>query len=380
MSLRANNLSRYTRSTGTKVFFSFALLAGLLFFPIALNATEGKILNIYNWADYIAPDTLSNFEIEFGIKVNYDIYDTTEMAEARLLAGKSGYDVIIQSLRYSSRMIPIGVYKALDKDKLTLHSNLDPWVMNMVETYDPANAYSIPYMWGTTGFAYNIDMVLERMPDAPLKSAAMLFDPEVVSKFADCGVTFLDEPTDVIPMVLLYLGLDPNSLDPTDLARAEEQLKKVRPFIRYFSSAKMLIDMPNEEICIAMSWSGDYATAMNRVLEVGANLRLAYTTPQEGAMLWFDGAFILADAPHPENAHLFLNYLLRPDVMGAISNKTNYANANSAAAEFTKPGVLGNPAIYPPMSERGRFNVGLAFGPKEERLRTRVWSRVKTGL
>jgi len=193
-------------------------------------------------------------------------------------------------------------------------------------------------------------------------------------------VTLLDEPTDVISMVLLYLGLDANSLDPADLARVEAQMKRVRPYIRYFSSAKLINDMPSGEVCLAMSWSGDYAQAMNRAREVGADIKLAYSAPKEGSMIWFDGMYIPADAPHPDNAHLFLNYLMRPEVIAAISNITHYANANDAATPHTLPEIVHNPALYPPMSERGRFSVGLIFGPKLERRRTRSWSRIKTGL
>jgi putrescine transport system substrate-binding protein len=357
------------------------LALGFLLVSGALAASdEEKVLNIYNWADYIAPDTISNFEKEFGIKVNYDLYDSTEVVEAKLLSGSTGYDVVFHGFRYSSRLIPIGVYRELDREQLPLIANLDPWVLSMMEAYDPGNRYGIPYMWGTTGFAYNVDMVAARMPDAPLRSAAMLFDPEVVAHFADCGVSLLDEPTDVIPMVMLYLGLDPNSLDPADLARAEAQLKAVRPYIRYFSSTRMINDLPNEESCVAMSWSGDYASAMHRASEVGADVTLAYTAPAEGSMLWFDGIFIPADAGHPANAHLFLNYLMRPGVIGDISNALFYANANAASTEFVLPIVANNAAVYPPMSERGRFDVGVIFGPKQERKRTRAWSRVKTGL
>ncbi len=344
------------------------------------GANEDKVLNVYSWVDYVAPDTVSNFAKEFGIRVNYDVYDSTEIVEARLLAGQTGYDVVVHSTRYASRLIPIGVFQPLERERLPLYSNLDAWVLKMLEPYDPGNRYAIPYMWGTTGFAYNVDMVRARMPDAPLDSARMLFDPAIVSKFADCGVSLLDEATDVISMVLLYLGLDPNNLEPANLARAEAQMKLVRPYIRYFSSAKMINDMPSGEICLAMSWSGDYAQAMNRAREVGSDIHLAYSAPKEGSMLWFDGVFIPADAPHPDNAYLFLNYLLRPQVIAAVSNTTNYANANTAAAQYTLPEIIHNPVLYPPMSERGRFDVGLIFGPKLERRRTRSWSRIKTGL
>ena len=356
-----------------------ACLATLLL-TAAVHADEEKTLNVFNWVDFIAPDTISNFEQEFGVKVNYDLYDATEIVEAKLLAGRTGYDVIIQSSAYASRLIPIGIYRELDKDKLPLMSNLDPWVMQKMEIFDKGNLHGIPYLWGSTGYAYNVDMVRERMPDAPLGSAAMLFDPEVVAKFADCGVSLVNEPTDVIPMVLLYLGLDPNSIDPQNLARAEAQLKSVRPYIRYFSSGKMLNDLPNGEICVAMSWSGDYATAMNRALEVGADIELAYTAPVEGSMLWIDSVFITSESKQPDLAHQFINYLLRPEVIAGITNHTNYSNANIAANPFVLPEILNNPVMYPPASERSRFRVGFVFGPKDERRRTRSWSRIKTGL
>lgn len=357
------------------------------FLPVALLlganlalAAEEKVLNVYNWADYIGPTTIEDFEEETGIEVNYDLYDSTEVVEAKMLAGNTGYDVVMHAVRYSARLIPIGVYQPLDKSKLPLWDNLDPWVLDIMGGYDPGNRHGMPYMWGSTGYAINREMVFERMPDAPVGSGAMLFDPEVVRHFADCGVSILDEPTDVIPMVLQYLGLDPNSMEPAHIALAEAQLKSVRPYIRYFSSTKMLNDLPNEEVCIAMSWSGDYAQAMSRAAEVGRDVELAYYTPAEGTVYWFDGVFITADAPHPDNAHRFLNYLLRPEVIAAISNETRYANANRASIPYLNPAVAGDPAIYPTAEERARAEIGYIFGPKEERRRTRAWSRVKTGL
>ncbi|HJY37703.1 MAG TPA: extracellular solute-binding protein, partial [Steroidobacteraceae bacterium] len=218
-------------------------------------AAEEKILNVFTWPDYIAPDTIANFEAEYGIKVNYDTYDSTEMAEARLLAGHTGYDVVDHAERYSARLIPIGVYQPLDRSRLSNWRNLDPWVLKALEDSDPGNRYGIPYLWGTTGFTYNVKMIRERMPDAPVNSGDMIFKPEIARRFADCGITFLDEPTDVIPMAMRYLGHDPDSIEPAHLAEVEALLKGVRPYIRYFSSAKMLIDLPNEEVCIAMSWS-----------------------------------------------------------------------------------------------------------------------------
>jgi putrescine transport system substrate-binding protein len=355
------------------------LLFALACFSVG-HAEEEKLLNVYNWADYIAPTTIADFEEEFGIKVNYDLYTSTEVVEAKLLAGNTGYDVVLHSARYSARLMPIGVYLPLDKEKLPLWKNLDPWVMTALEEYDPGNAYGLPYMWGTTGFAYNVDMVRERMPDAPLTSGDMLFNPDVVSRFADCGVSILDEPTDVIPVVMLYLGHDPNSMDLEHIAEVEAVLKSVRPYIRYFSSTKMINDMPNEETCVAMSWSGDYAQAMQRAIDVGVDIELAYSVPEEGTVLFFDGLYIPADAPHPDNAHLFLNYLMRPEVIAEISNYVRYANGNIASLPYLLPEVRDDPAAYPPDEQKELLDAGKIFGPKLERRRTRAWSRVKTGL
>jgi putrescine transport system substrate-binding protein len=302
------------------------------------------------------------------------------VVEAKMLAGSTGYDVVVHSGRYSARLIPIGVYQPLDRSKLPLWGNLDPWVLQVMTHYDPGNRYGMPYMWGSTGYAINRDMVLERRPDVPLGSGAMIFDPAVIARFADCGVSFLDEPTDVIPMVLQYLGQDPDSIDPVHIAAAEAQLKAVRPYVRYFSSTRQLNDLPNEEVCIAMSWSGDYAQAMARATEVGAKVNLDYYVPREGAVYWFDSVYIPADAPHPDNAHRFLNYLLRPEVIAAVSNETRYANANRASIPFLDPAVANDPATYPSAEERARAAIGFIHGPKDERRRTRAWSRVKTGL
>ena len=347
---------------------------------VAAKSAEEKILNVFTWPDYIGPNTIADFEKEYGIKVNYDTYDSTEMAEARLLAGRTGYDVVDHAERYSARLIPIGVYRPLNRAKLTNWRNLDPWVLNTLQSADPGNRYGVPYLWGTTGFTYNVKMIRERMPNAPVDSADMIFKPEVARHFADCGISFLDEPTDVIPMAMIYLGHDANSVDPDDLAQVEKLLKGVRPYIRYFSSAKMLVDLPNEEVCIAMSWSGDYAQAMYRAQEVGRPVQLAYTTPREGTLAWFDLWFIPADAPHPDNAHLFLNYLLRPKVIADISNEVRYAAPNIPAMPFVVPAVRNDPAVYPPEEVRLSLHKGVLHSPKEERARSRLWSRVKTGL
>ncbi len=352
----------------------------MLLLATAASAAEEKVLNVYNWADYIGPDTLADFERETGIRVNYDIFDATAVVEAKLLAGKTGYDVVLQALRFSTRLIPIGVFQPLDHDRLPLWKNLDPWVLDIMARYDPGNRYAAPYMWGTTGFTYNIDMVRERMPDAPVHSAAMMFDPAVAARFADCGISLLDEASTVIPLVMLYLGYPPHSMDEQQLVEAEAVLKSVRPYIRYISSAKALNDLPNREICIAMTWSGDYTQAQARAEEAGVGVRLAYTVPAEGTVMWFDSLLIPSDAPHPHNAHLFLNFLMRPEVIAPISETTGYANANRASLPYLDPKIANDPAAYPPLAARQGWQAGLLYDPKLERRRTRAWSRVKTGL
>jgi putrescine transport system substrate-binding protein len=350
----------------------------LIFKP--LIAAEEPVLNVYSWADYIAPETIGDFEAEFGIEVNYDTYDSSETVEARVLSGRTGYDVVDLAYYNASRVIPAGVFQPLDRGRLPLWGNLDRWVLETVAAYDPGNRFGVPYMWGSTGFAYNRRLVDKYFPGAPVDSADMLFDPDVVSRLSACGVTWLDEPSDVIPMALIYLGLDPNSMAAEDLARAEAQLKSVRPHVRYFSSTRMMIDMPNEDVCVAMSYAGDYAQARARAQEVGVDVPLRYTAPREGSTLWADGMFIPRDAPHPGNAHLFLNYLLRPKVIARITNFIHYSNANAAAEPFVDPAILADPAVYPGHDARDRLHHRLAFGPKQERQRMRMWSRVKTGL
>lgn len=356
------------------------IFVALLQFAAPAAADGEKVLNVYNWADYIGETTLADFEAEYGIDVNYDLYDATAVVEAKLLAGRTGYDVVLQALRYSSRLIEAGAFQPLDRSKLPLWGNLDPWVLDMMSGYDPGNRHATPYMWGTTGFAYNVDMVLERMPDAPLDSAALVLDPGIAARFADCGITLLDESTTVLPIVMLYLGYPAQSIDPDHLAAAEAVLKSVRPYIRYFSSARLINDLPNGEVCIAMSWSGDYAQAQARAQDEGIDIELAYMVPREGTTIFLDSLLIPADAPHPDNAHLFLDFLMRPDVIASISDLLRYANANLASLPLLDPALRNDPAAYPPMADRRNWQAGRIYDPKLERRRTRAWSRVKTGL
>ena len=345
----------------------------------AVDRSDENVVNIYNWADYIAEDTVEKFEAEFGIEVNYDTYDSSEVVDVKLLAGGSGYDVVVHSSQFSSRLAPIGIFEKLDFSRFENYHNLDQELWNRI-AYPAVKEYSIPYHWGSTGYAWNVEMVRERLPNHPMDSSDVLFDPDVVSKLADCGVSLLDGPTDLFPMVMAYLGRDPNSVDDESLAAAEAQLKLVRPYIRYFSNTKMLSDLPNKEVCVAMSWSGDYSTAAARAKEAGLGIELRYTAPKEGSGLWVDGLFIPTDAPHEDNAYLFLDFLMRAEITGDISNLVRYASANKAAKEFTLPEILNDKAIYPDEATWEYMYPIETVHPKRERPRTRAFARAKSGI
>lgn len=345
----------------------------------ASDASE-KVLNVYNWADYIGETTVKNFEDEYGIKVNYDVYDSAQIVDAKLMAGKSGYDVVVHAASNSARLIPIGVFRELDKSQLSNWDKLDPVLLTSFAKYDPGNQYGVPYMWGTTGFTYNADMVTERMPNAPIGSSQLIFDPDTVSKFADCGVTMLDSASEVIGMAMLYLGHDSNSVVPEHLAQAEELLRSIRPYVKYFSSTKLLLDLPSKEVCIAMSWSGDYSVASRRAADAGINVTLGYTIPVEGSLIWFDVAYIPAGANNVRGAHLFLDFIMRPEVIAEVSDFIGYANANREASALMDVNITSDPAIYPDEITQKRLRSTQTLHPKLERLRSRVWTRVKSGL
>lgn len=343
-------------------------------------AADEDVLNVYNWADYIGPDTIGKFQAEYGIKVNYDIYDASPVVDVKLLAGNSGYDVVVHSNQFSSRLAPIGIYHKLDFSRLDNIRHLDPALQEKIDVYDKTRGYAIPYHWGSTGYAWNERLVRERLPDHPMDSADVLFDPEVASKLADCGISLLDGSTDLFPMVLTYLGRDPNAVDDESLAAAEAQLALVRPYIRYFSNQKLTIDLPSEEVCVAMSWSGDYATAARHAKEAGLDVKLHYTMPREGSGLWVDGLYIPADAPHIDNAYLFLNFLMRPDIAADIANEVSYANSNKSSWKYIDPQILNDPAIYPHEKDWHVLYPILTVDRKRERFRTRAFARVKAGI
>ncbi|HKD52925.1 MAG TPA: polyamine ABC transporter substrate-binding protein [Steroidobacteraceae bacterium] len=355
-----------------------ALLAAVLMGGCGGSAkTE---LHIYNWADYIGKDTIAQFETASGIHVVYDTYDADETLEAKMMAGDSGYDVVSTSTDYFSRQIKAGIYQPLDKSLLPNWRNLDPQILALEARADPGNRYAMPYLRHVNGFAYNVDMVRARMPDAPVDSLDLIFKPEIIRRFADCGVTFLDSAEDVLQLALNYLHLDPNTTRPEDYRQAEQLLLSVRPYIRAFDSTEYMNGLANGEFCISMSWSGDYATSRARAKAAGVDVHLAFTIPKEGANASFDALLIPADAPHPRAAHEFLNFILEPRVIAAITNDIRYANDNTAADAYVDPQILYDPAVYPPPAVQARLYQSAEAAPALERLRTRTWTRIKTDL
>jgi putrescine transport system substrate-binding protein len=347
--------------------------------PHAAAATpEEKRLFIYNWTDFIGPQTIAKFEKQTGIKVTYDVYDAEETMEARLMAGSSGYDVVSASTDFFSREIKAGVYLTLDKSRLSNWKNLDPHVLALEAAYDPGNAHAVPYLHSINGFAYNVDMVKARMPDAPVDSLDMLFKPEVVSRFADCGVTFLDSAEDVLQLALKFLGLDPNTTRLEDFKAAETLLLKVRPYVRSFDSAEFMNGLANREVCVAMSWSSDYAQARARAGAVGVHLNLKFTVPKEGANQVFSALLIPEGAPHPQAAHAFLDFILRPEVIAEISNSIFYGNDNLASRSLIDPRILEDVTLYPTPEIESRLYRSAEVSAATERIRTRTWTRIKT--
>jgi putrescine transport system substrate-binding protein len=345
----------------------------------AADAEEEKVLNVYNWSDYIEPSVLQGFAKEFGIKVNYDVFDANEVLETKLLAGHTNYDVVVPSAPFLQRQITAGVFQKLDKSLLPNLKNLDPDISRRVALYDPGNAYAVTYMWVTSGPGYNVAKIKERMPDAPVDSLRMFYDPAVIAKFKDCGVSVLDAPSEVVGTVLIFLGKDANSEKPEDLKAAEDVLMSIRPYVRYVNSSRYIEDLANGEICLALGWSGDVKQAHDRAKDAGKNVDISYTIPRDGTLMNFDMLAIPADAPHPRNAHLLINYLLRPEVAAKNSNLVKYANGDSASYELLDPSVKGDPNIYPPPELRAKLVPELAKSQRFERLLTRTWTRFKTG-
>lgn len=340
---------------------------------------EEMVVNVYNWSDYIDEEMLELFTAETGIKVNYDVFDSNEVLETKLLAGNTGYDVVVPSASFLERQIKAGVFQKLDRSLLPNWSNLDTDILQRVALHDPGNEYAVNHMWGTTGIGYNVEKVQSVMSDAPVNSWDLVFNPEIAAKFKDCGISVLDAPSEMVGAMLAWLGKDPNSESEEDLAAAEAALLAARPNFRMIHSSNYIEALANGEICIAVGWSGDVLQARDRADEAGQGVVIEYKVPQEGTFIWFDMYAIPADAPHPKNAHAFINFMMKPEVAAANSNYVNYATGNAAAVELLDEGVRDDPGVYPPPEVVAKLFPDLAKSSEYTRLLNRSWTRFTTG-
>jgi len=375
MNARAG-LKRAARRVGCWVRVA-ALCSGLVLLNGCGQADSERSLYVYNWADYIGAHTVRDFEQQTGLEVSYDTYDSDETMEAKMLAGDSGYDVVNASMEFFGREIRAGAFEPLHREWLQGYENIDPEVLKILAQVDPGNRYVVPYLHSVNGFAYNRSMIHARMPQAPVDSLALLFDPKVVSRFADCGVVFLDSPQDTIGLALLYLHKNPNTRSAADLQAAEDVIARVRPYIRNFDSSEYVSTLANGEVCIAMGWSSDYAVAMHKATLAGVSVDLEFTVPKEGANATYSGWVIPKGAPHPKDGHRFISFTLQPKVIAAVTNEIYYGNDNRAADRWVKPEILHDPRLYPDAALRARLVPLQEADAATERLRTQIWTRLK---
>ena len=357
---------------------SLVVLASIGF---AGGASAQDELNVYNWSDYIGEDTVANFEKEYDVKVNYDVFDSNQVVEAKLLAGNSGYDVVVPTLADAQRLIAADIFQKIDKSKLENFGNLDPVILSQTAKYDPNNDYAVPYLWGTNGFGYNVAKVKEVLgDDAPLDSWAMIFDPKYAEPLSKCGLTMLDDPGEIVPLVNFYLGNLPEG-KPTkeSIESAMAQLEKVRPYVTYFHSSQYINDLANGNVCISVGWSGDVGQAAARAAEAENGNEIKYVIPKEGTLIWFDTMMIPKDAPHPDLAHKFIDYVLRADVGADLANYVEYASPNEAAMPKIREDLKSDPGVYPTQEVKERLRSKVEPDPRELRTRTRLWTKVKTG-
>ncbi|AOZ69225.1 spermidine/putrescine ABC transporter substrate-binding protein PotF [Rhodobacter xanthinilyticus] len=356
-----------------------------LWLPLAaLTLAGGSALaedvRVYNWSDYIDEALLKQFEDETGINLIYDVFDSNEVLETKLLAGSSGYDVVVPTGSFLERQIQAGVFRKLDYDKMPNSANLWDLIKDRTAQYDPGNQYSINYMWGTTGIGANMPKIKEVLgDDAPVNSLELVFNPKYMEKLSKCGVMFLDAPTEIIPAALKYIGEDPNSKDPDVIAKTEPVLMAIQPYVSKFNSSEYINALANGEICMAFGWSGDILQARDRAAEANNGVEIEYHAPKEGALMWFDQMAIPADAPNPEGAMKFLNFIMDAKNMAAASNYVYYANGNKASQEFLNEDVIGDPAIYPDEETLKNLYTVTAYDPKLNRTVTRLWTKVKSG-
>lgn len=339
---------------------------------------DAKVLDLYIWSDYLAPDTIPTFEQETGIKVRVAYFDTNETLESHVLTGSSGYDVVVPTAPFMQRQIESGAYQQLDRARLPNWRNLDPDIMQRVARNDPGNAHAIVYAWGTYGIGYNESLVADALPGVKIDSWKVLFDPRYASRLAKCGISTIDAPAGIVRLVLQYLGRDPNAPTAGDLADAEAVLKRVRPFIRTIDTANIIEAIANGDICIGIGYNGDFYQARKRAREANAGIKIDYVIPAEGSLLWFDMLAIPRDAPHAANAHRFLNYLMEPRAIANFTNFVGNANANAAATPLIDPLTAEDPGVYPPAAVMQRLFVQTEDPPERARAITALWQRFKT--
>src|SRR5208283_1415852 len=346
---------------------------------LAQAVAKERVVNVFNWSDYIDARTLDDFTRETGVKVVYDTYDSNEILDTRLLAGATGYDVVAPSATFLARQIKAGVFRPLDKSKLPNSKNLWPEIAAKLQRYDPGNQYAVDYMWYTTGIAYNVAKIKERLGDKPIVSWEQVLRPENLKKFADCGVYVIDSPEDLFSVTLSFLKLDPNSKKPEDIKRAEEHLSALRRYIKKFHSSEYINALANGDICLAIGWSGDSFQARSRAREAGNGVEIAFAIPREGTLISLDTLAIPKDAPHPDEAHALIDYLLRPEVAARNTNATHFANGVAASRPLIDPTILGNPSIYLDEATMSRLFAVTAPDLATQKTITRAWTHVKTG-
>lgn len=353
-----------------------ALIAG----TISASAQTKRVVNVYNWTDYIAPEVLKDFTRDTGIAVTYDTFDSNDTLETKLLAGKSGYDVVVPTANFMQQQIKAGVFQKLDKSKLSNLGNAWPEIAKRLAVYDPSNQYAVNYMWGTVGIGYNVKKAEQVLgAGAKIDSWDIVFKPENISKFKSCGVHMLDSADDVFPAALKYLGLDPNSSKQEDLEKAAGLVSKVRPNVRKFHSSEYLNALASGEICLVVGFSGDIKQAQNRAAEAKRGVEVGYAIPKEGAQLWFDNLAIPKDARHVAEAHAFIDYMMKPEVAAKNSNLIGYPNGNLASQKLLDKAVLEDPSVYPPQAVMDKLYTNQAHDAKTKRLMNRLWTKVKTG-
>jgi putrescine transport system substrate-binding protein len=346
---------------------------------IAVGAQAAGTVHIYNWSDYIGETTLADFQKETGIKPVYDVFDSNETLEGKLLAGRTGYDVVVPSNHFLGKQIKAGAFQKLDRSQLPNYANLDPVLLKRLEQNDPGNQYAVPYLWGTNGIGYNVDKVKAVLGIDKIDSWSVLFEPENIKKLHSCGVAFLDSADEMMPTVLNYMGLNANSTNPKDYAKATDKLLAVRPYVTYFHSSKYIGDLANGDICVAIGFSGDIFQAKHRAEEAKKGVNIAYSIPKEGGALWFDMLAIPKDSSNVKEAHAFINYLLKPEVIAQVSDYVGYANPNPGSDKLMEQSIRTDEAGYPPQAVLDKTYVSVELPPNIQRLMTRSWTKVKSG-